>query len=136
MSLGDTVSQKVIEKKQEFDVARNARFAALGLFFVVSIFSVFVSAKGKNFCKGSRPSICKKEVLYPEIGRKLLLSLMTVWFLCLESHTFTWTLYVSFVLMIPSSSRNESLMMSVPLIVFDCRLQSFTIGSVSWIEKL
>ena len=35
MSLGDTVSQKVIEKKEEFDVARNARFAALGLFFVV-----------------------------------------------------------------------------------------------------
>jgi hypothetical protein len=37
MSLGDLVSQKLIEKKEDFDVARNARFAALGLFFVVSI---------------------------------------------------------------------------------------------------
>ena len=42
MSLGDLVSQKVIEKKDGFDVARNARFAALGLFFVVSILSCVV----------------------------------------------------------------------------------------------
>lgn len=38
MSLGDFVSQKVIEKKEEIDVARNMRFAALGLLWVVSVF--------------------------------------------------------------------------------------------------
>ena len=37
MSLGDYVAQKVVEKKPELDVARNVRFAAVGLFWAVSI---------------------------------------------------------------------------------------------------
>lgn len=36
MSLGDLVAQKVVEKKSEVDLARNARFALLGLLWVVS----------------------------------------------------------------------------------------------------
>lgn len=69
MSLGDTVSQKLIEKKQEFDVARNARFAALGLFFVVSIFSVFVSAKGKNtFAREADPRFVRKKCYILRLG--------------------------------------------------------------------
>ena len=37
MCLGDGVAQLVIEKKESMDWARNARFGALGLFFVVSL---------------------------------------------------------------------------------------------------
>lgn len=36
MSLGDGVSQLVIEKRPKFDWQRNARFAFLGVCFVVS----------------------------------------------------------------------------------------------------
>lgn len=37
MSLGDSIAQKLIEKKDTFDWPRNARFAAIGLCFVVSL---------------------------------------------------------------------------------------------------
>ena len=37
MSGGDAIAQKVFEKKEKFDLSRNARFAALGAIFVVSI---------------------------------------------------------------------------------------------------
>lgn len=37
MSLGDGVAQLVVEKKENIDWTRNARFAALGLLFVVSL---------------------------------------------------------------------------------------------------
>lgn len=35
MSGGDAIAQKVFEKKEEFDIKRNLRFAALGAVFVV-----------------------------------------------------------------------------------------------------
>lgn len=41
MSLGDYVAQKMIEKKEDFDVKRNARFAALGMIFVSPVLRVW-----------------------------------------------------------------------------------------------
>ena len=41
MSLGDFVAQKFIEKKEDFDIKRNARFAALGMVFVAPVLRVW-----------------------------------------------------------------------------------------------
>ena len=56
MSLGDFVSQKVIEEKTELDVARNVRFAALGLLWVVSLDTDMLSMQAPLTPLSAHPS--------------------------------------------------------------------------------